>query len=101
MEKLVSLDELRAATYRDLGTALPIWQVSNFVTISTNMYPMYPYISLGAAPTHILMPIPAQNRALDATRVPPSLPLPVVAATSIPKPSLQIKPRADREKPRT
>jgi hypothetical protein len=29
------------------------------------------------------------------------LPLPVVTATSIPKPSLQIKPCADHEKPMT
>jgi hypothetical protein len=47
------------------------------------------------------MPTPPQNRALAATQVPPSSPLPIVAATSITKPSLQIKPRVGHEKPRT
>jgi hypothetical protein len=61
----------------------------------------HPYISLGAPPLCIPMQIPSQNRVLATTRVPPSSPLPVVAATSIPKPSLQIKPRAGHEKPKT
>jgi hypothetical protein len=57
----------------------------------------HPYIILGVSPPcH-----PPQNRALAATRVPPPSPLPIVAATSIPKPSLQIKPLAGHEKPRT
>jgi hypothetical protein len=31
----------------------------------------HPYISLGAPPPRILMPIPSQNQVLAATRVPP------------------------------
>jgi hypothetical protein len=33
-------DELRAATYIVKRTALQIWQVSDFITISTNTYPI-------------------------------------------------------------
>jgi hypothetical protein len=57
----------------------------------------HPYIILGVSPHAI----PPQNRALAATQVPPPSPLPIVAATSISKPSLPIKPLAGREKPRT
>jgi hypothetical protein len=49
------------------------------------------YISLGAPPPRITMPISPQNRTLAATRVPPPLPTPIIAATSILKPSVQIK----------
>jgi hypothetical protein len=59
----------------------------------------HPYISLGAAPPHIPKPISPQNRTLAATRVLSLSPLPVIAVTSIPKPSLQINPRVGREKP--
>jgi hypothetical protein len=72
---------------------------------SSNLSPSgllpHPYISLGAPHPRILLPIPSQNRALAATRVSPPSPLPVVVATSILKPCLQIKPCADREKPNT
>jgi hypothetical protein len=72
---------------------------------SSNLNPFgllaHPYISLGAPHPCIPLPIPSQNRALAATRVSPPSPLPVVAATSIPKPCLQIKPCAGREKPNT
>jgi hypothetical protein len=61
---------------------------------------LHPYISLGAPPPHIPMPISPQNRTLDATRVPAPSPVPVVVATSIPKLSLQIKPCVVHEKPR-
>jgi hypothetical protein len=60
----------------------------------------HPYISLGAPLSRIPMPISPQNQTLAATRLPPPSPLPVITATSILKPSLQIKPCADREKPR-
>jgi hypothetical protein len=60
----------------------------------------HPYISLGAPPPRIPMPISPQNQALAITRVPPPSPLPVVTATSILNPSLQIKPCAGRKKPR-
>jgi hypothetical protein len=76
---------------------------SDFISISNHkasgVLPHH-YISLGAPPPRIPMPIPPQNRALAATRVPPSLLLPVITTTSIPKPSLQIKSRAGGEKPR-
>jgi hypothetical protein len=63
--------------------------------------PPYPYISLGAPPPRIPLPISPQNRTLDATRVPPPSLVPLIAATFIPKPSVQCKPRAGREKPMT
>jgi hypothetical protein len=82
-----------------------IFQLNSDFISNSNLNPFgllpHPYISLGAPPPRIPMPIPPQNRALAATRVPPSSPLPVIAATCIPKPSLQIKPCAGREKPRT
>jgi hypothetical protein len=37
---LVPLDELRDATYIVRRTALQIWQVSDSITISTNMHPI-------------------------------------------------------------
>jgi hypothetical protein len=48
---------------------------------------LHPYISLGAPPPHILMPISPQNQTIAATRVL--------------KLSLQIKPHAGYEKPMT
>jgi hypothetical protein len=47
------------------------------------------------------MPISPQNRTLAITRVPPPLPVPLIAVTSIPKSSLEIKSRVGREKPMT
>jgi hypothetical protein len=37
---LVAPDELRAATYIGRRTALQIWQVSDYITISTNTHPI-------------------------------------------------------------
>jgi hypothetical protein len=71
--------------------------ISNSNPKTSRLLP-HPYISLGAPPPCIPMPISPQKRTLATTRVsPPSL-LPVVTATSIPKPFLQIKPHVDREK---
>jgi hypothetical protein len=61
----------------------------------------HPYPSLGAPTPCTPMPISPQNWTLATTRVPPPSQLPVLAATSTPKPSIQIKPRASHEKPRT
>jgi hypothetical protein len=74
--------------------------ISNLNTKAFGLLP-HPYINLGAPPSRIPMTISPQNRTLAATRVPPPSQLPVVATTSISKLSLQIKPRAGREKPRT
>jgi hypothetical protein len=47
------------------------------------------------------MPISPQNQTLAATQAPsPSL-VPLIAANAFSKLSNQIKPRADREKPKT
>jgi hypothetical protein len=62
---------------------------------------LHPYISLGAPPPCIPMPISPQNRTLASTQVPPLSPLLVVTATSIRKSSIQINPLASREKLRT
>jgi hypothetical protein len=62
---------------------------------------LHPYISLGAPPPRIPMPISPQNQTLVATRVPPPSPLPVITATSIPNLSLQMKPCVSRENIRT
>jgi hypothetical protein len=82
-----------------------IFQLNSDFISNSNLNPSgllpHPYISLGAPPPRIPMPIPSQNQVLAATRVPPPLPLPVVTATSIPKPSLKIKTRDGREKPKT
>jgi hypothetical protein len=40
VEKLVTPDELWADTYIVRRTALQIWQISNSVTITTNVYPI-------------------------------------------------------------
>jgi hypothetical protein len=77
---------------------------SDFISNSNNKafgLLLQPNISLGARPPCIPMSISPQNRTLASTHVPPPSPLPVVAATSVPKLSLQIKPRAGREKPMT
>jgi hypothetical protein len=50
----------------------------------------HPYISLGASPLRIPMPTPRQNQAPAATRVPPTSPLPVVAAISILNPPFKL-----------
>jgi hypothetical protein len=82
-----------------------VFQLNSDFISNSNLNPSvllpHHYISLGEPPPRIPMPIPSQNRVLATTRVPPPSPLPVVAATSILKPSLQIKPRAGREKPNT
>jgi hypothetical protein len=75
--------------------------ISNSNPKASGLLP-YPYINLDAPPpSSVPMPISPQNRTLAATRVPPLSPLPVVAATSIPKPFLQIQPHAGHEKPTT
>jgi hypothetical protein len=81
-----------------------IFQLNSDLISNSNLNPSgllpHPYISLGAPPPRIPMPIPSQNRVLAATRVPTPSPLPVIAATSILKLSLQIKLRDDCEKPK-
>jgi hypothetical protein len=85
---------------RDFVFQLNLDFISNSNHKASGLLPR-PYISLGAALPRIPMPISPQNQTLAAVRVPPSSLLPVVAATSIPKPSLQIKPHVGREKTRT
>jgi hypothetical protein len=74
--------------------------ISNSNLKTSGLLP-HPYISLGAPPPRIPMPISPQTQTLATTQVPPPLPLHIIGATSIPKLSLQIKPRVGREKPRT
>jgi hypothetical protein len=73
-----------------------VFQLNSDFISNSNLNPSgllpHPYISLGAPPRRIPLPIHSQNRALAATRVSPPSPLPVVATTSIPNYSLQIKP---------
>jgi hypothetical protein len=82
-----------------------VFQLNSDFNSNSNLNPSgllpHPYIILGAPPPHIPMTIPPPNQALAATRVPPSLLLPIVATTSIPKPSLQIKPCVGHEKQMT
>jgi hypothetical protein len=61
----------------------------------------HPYISLGAPPPRVTMPISPQNRTLAATRAPPPSSVPLITGISIPYLSCQIKPHASREKPKT
>jgi hypothetical protein len=56
---------------------------------------------LGAPPPPPSMPILPQNQTLAATLSSTTSPVPLVATTPVPKSFLQIKPRADREKPMT
>jgi hypothetical protein len=82
-----------------------VFQLNSDFISNLNLNPSgllsHSYISLGAPPPCIPMPISPQNQTLATTRVPPPLLVPLVAVTSIPKPSLEIKPRVGREKPRT
>jgi hypothetical protein len=52
-----------------------VFQLNSDFISNSNLNPSgllpHPYISLGAPPPRIPMPIPRQNRALAATRVPP------------------------------
>jgi hypothetical protein len=53
----------------------------------------HPYISLGAPPLCMPMPISPQNQTLAATQAPPLSSVPLIAVISIPNLSYQIKPR--------
>jgi hypothetical protein len=82
-----------------------IFQLDSDFISNLNLNPsgllLHPYISLCAPPPCIPKLMSSQNRTLATIRVPPPSPVPIVTATPIPKPSLQIKPHAGREKPRT
>jgi hypothetical protein len=77
---------------------------SNFIS-NSNLNPSgllpHLYISLGAPPPHLPNGILPQNETPAATQVPPPSPVPLADATPVPKPSLQIKPRAGSEKQKT
>jgi hypothetical protein len=85
---------------RDFVFQLKLEFISNSNPRASGLLP-HRYISLGAPPPRIPMPILPQNQIIAATQIPPPPLLPIIAATTILKPSLQIKPCVGREKLRT
>jgi hypothetical protein len=71
-----------------------VFQLNSDFISNSNLKPTgllsHPYISLGAPPPRVPMPIFPQNRTLGANRVPPPSLVPLIAATSFPKPPFKL-----------
>jgi hypothetical protein len=70
---------------------IPFFQLNSDFISNSNLNPSellpHPYISLGALPPRLPIPISPQNQTIAATWVPPTSPVPLITATPVPKPS--------------